>query len=475
MWRTVTNMPARPTPKRAGKKRATKKRAGKKKKKAAKKSSKKASPNHGARLHAMHNASSANYWMDCDLWYHLKVECERKGIDYDNENEAAQIGTMQHEVDEQAFEWQRAGKFESNVRRCVDAACKALAKNHFERYGLKLTDEHRAECAIAVQAALDLVTPDHNVALEVPIPLSHEPESNGPADLLAYREEEVAPGQFLLVDVVLADYKHGRIKHSPSGHQLKVYGSNSLAVFEDLGLKLQPDTRVRLAIIQPKHYTEAIVRSFTVKELTSFQAVVEHTVERQKGGSRRGANSLSTCEWCDFAKLGICHHKETLVGGLLNGVKTTPTEDMATELIEEIVASRSVLEATIKECVRRVIDDPKRFPNWTRKTVSNGQGWSPLVDADQIGHKLEEVGAPDWYVPKTPKQIIDAYAGEENAEEVQAVVEAYSEEAGTHVRLYQGAPDGSKKKDPPARPNKSTKRGAKKKAAKKAAKKGKKK
>ena len=448
-------MPARP--KKRAAKRATKKRAGKKK--AAKKSSKKASPNHGARLHAMHNASSANYWMDCDLWYHLKVECERKGIDYDDENEAARIGTMQHEVDEQALAWQRAGKFEGNVRRCVDAAANALKH--------KLTDEQLSECAIAVQAALDLITPEHNVALEVPIPLSHEPESTGPADLLAYREEEVTEGQFLLTDVLVADYKHGRIKHSPSGHQLKVYGSNALDVFEELGIKLQPDTRVRLAIIQPKHYTEALVRSFTVKELRSFQAVVEHTVTRQKEGSRHGAKSLSTCEWCPFAKLRMCHHKETLVGGLLNAVKTTPTEDMATELIEEIVASRTVLEATIKDCVRRVIDDPKRFPDWTRREVSNGQGWSPLVDVDQIGHRLEEAGADDWYTPKTPKQILDAYAGTEIAEEVSAVVGEYSVEKGTHVRLYQGAPDGSKKKDPPARPNKTKKSGATKKKGKK--------
>ena len=465
-------MPARPK-KRAAKKAARKKK-GARKASARKKSD--VSSDHSVRAHAMHNASSSSYWMDCSLWYHLKLECERKGIDYDSENEAAQRGTMQHEVDEQAFAWYREEKFGKNLRRCVEGAAKALAKGHKEKYGLTLSDDDLTECTIAVQAVLDIITPEHEVALEVPIPLSHEPESKGPADVLAYRQDEVAPGQYLLSDLLLADYKHGRIKHSPNGYQLRVYGSNALRIFEeDVGLTLDDDTRIRLAIIQPKHYTEALVKTFTVKELRSFQAYVEHTVERQKNGDKRGASSLSTCDWCDFDRIGMCTHKETLLGNVINSVRMAGEgNELADHLIEEVVRSRNVFKRIIDDCTAKVRDDEKRFPNWTRATVSNGQTWTTLVDDEQISHKLAEAGATDEdvWVMKSPKQVHDATAGHEKASEIAAIIDEYSVEAGTHVRLHFGAPTGSPKKEPKSRPNKKQqKKSAKKKAAKKAAKK----
>ncbi len=381
--------------------------------------------------HAMHNASAAKFWMDCSLYYHFKKATPPK--DWDRPSDAAHRGNLQHTVSEVALPLCLEGK-------AVEAAVKFAIK----KTKTKLTPEEKSNVCIAMRSVLELIPEGMDIEVEVAAPLSHEPGSYGKIDVAGYCED------FVLV----ADYKFGLGPVSPNAAQLKIYASNLLVYLRTQGVSFNPESRVKLAIVQPAIHEDAIVRVFSAGDLIKFQSYVEGVVDAQVDGhDRRGAGSLSTCEWCP-AREG-CFHRVNLVNSMLTDLtKDTPLAD---PIIEEIVRSRGAFKKTIEECVRLVIDDAKRFPNWTRAKVSNGRKWSSLVVG--ILAKLKKAGGKELTDIRSPAQILDANP------KLEKLIHGFSSDQGYHVRLKLGAPrSGTTKKEPSKRPR-ATKKSAKKKKA----------
>ena len=420
---------------------------------------------HSEREHAMHNASSANIWMDCALYYQYKVQAEATGEQYDTAGEAARRGTLCHEVAEDAMGRWLNGDYLGDITKCVAVADAELKTN--------LTQEEFELVEVALSGAITLIDDkDMSVALEIPVQLSHEKESSGAIDLLAFRTVEVAPGQEILDHILVLDYKFGEGAVSPNSHQLKIYGANSLVHLKELGLSIGPNTRVKLAIMQPRLHVDPIVRVFDAYDLVKYQAYVEGVVFAQvEGGDRRGAGSLKTCEnFCPFKSR--CFHRPNLVQHMMVDLTSTADRKTPDSTIEEIVRSASAFKKVIEECKDLVKDDEVRFPNWTRVTVNNAESWSPIIHPDDIIKRLGN--AKDLFTLSTPKKVRDANP------KIAKKIDALVADRGTHIRLYEGAPKGAPKAEPQrravpkdgARPaKKATKKAAAKRSAKKAARK----
>lgn len=373
------------------------------------------------RKHALFNASSADFWLECNLWVHHKMAAEAAGEEYDKAGAAAIRGTMCHDVAEEALNLV--------LEEGVDAF------SAIDSVPNDLTKEERDNVETAVEAVLDLITSNGDgwqVYAEVPLTLSHEPESDGYVDVLAYR-----PGM-ILVD----DHKFGEMAVSPNAAQLRVYGANAIDFLESQGVAIKDSDTVLLAVTQPKLHSEALVRRYTAGELRKFQHYVEVVVENQRSrNDRRGASSLSTCEWCPF-KQRCDHHsalKRAIFSKMRKEVKTDPE-------IEEIVRARGALKKIIDEAVDLVVSEEERFPNWTRARVANARKWSPLVGDEGIGRQLLDAGAVEVYGLRSPAQIRD------KNKKLVKLVETLSLDQGHHVRLYEGAPKSVPVVEPPKRP-----------------------
>ena len=393
-----------------------------------------------ASKHAMHNASSSEIWLDCSLHYHYKKEALDKDASWDTSGEAARRGTMQHDVAERAMGLiLKGGEVETSVDRAVRAS------KH------KLTEEERSNVILSMQMAQELSTPEMDIVTEMAVDLSHEPGSTGRIDLAG------SDPDFILV----ADYKYGQKPVSPNSSQLRIYGSNVVKDARENGVDLAPDFEVKLAIIQPKLHSEALVRSYTVEELDRFRHYVEGVVDAQVNGhDSRGAGSLKSCEWCPAKK--YCYHRPTLVSSMLSDL--TSDSEIPNHVVESIVLSRTAMKKVIDECAAKVADDPVTFPNWRRAEVENGRKWSPLLEHDAIENKLKKIGVTDVYNLASPLQV----KSRNSESKVQTLVDSLSVEQGHHIRLYPGAPKGEPKVEPTKRPKASVPK-AKKKAAKKKA------
>ena len=200
------------------------------------------------KIHAMHSPSSSNIWLDCSLHYHYKKEALGKGAVWDTGGEAAKRGTIQHTVAEKAMNSIQNGL---DVETAVDRAIRTLR--------FKLTEEERENVTLSMHMVLDLTTDTMDVQTEVSVDLSYEPGSTGTVDLLGDWDGQ----HYMLV----ADYKYGQTPVSPNSSQLKIYGASAINRDE-----LDPDFEVKLAVIQPKLHSEALVRSYTVQELVEWQA-----------------------------------------------------------------------------------------------------------------------------------------------------------------------------------------------------------
>ena len=375
---------------------------------------------HAKRAHALFNASSADFWMECNLWVHLKMAAEAEGRDYDQPGEAAIRGTLCHEAAERALNARLEGRITEGALDEPD-----------------LTEEEIDLVETAVDAVLDLLTANagddsFEVWTEISMPLSHEPESDGHLDVLAYR-----PG-LLVVD----DHKYGEGAVSPNAHQIKIYGANALAWILSQGHEIGEDDVVLLAVSQPRLHTEALVRRYRAGELIRYRHHVEHVVENQRSRvDLRGASSLSTCEWCSFKK--DCSHNKALVGSMFKKMRKVTNDD---ETIEEIVRSRSALRKVIEDAVERVSTDATTFPNWTRVQVQNGRKWQPLLTEEQIGKQLIAAGLDGVYGLNSPAKVRDKNKSKKS------LVEGLSVSAGHHVRLHEGAPSGAPREEPTQRP-----------------------
>lgn len=374
---------------------------------------------HAKRAHAMHNASSADWWLECGLWYQWKKEAEAKGEVYDKPGEAAKRGTMMHE------------QAEVLLLNILDQGEEAI--DDWRSSMNELTKEEKDWVVTAVEAVMELVDiRETEVETEVAIPLSHEPESDGHVDVLAYQE-----GCLFVID-----YKFGEMQVAPSSPQLKIYGANALVLLrQNLG-SIDPDMDVVLAVVQPRIHREALVRRYKARDLLKFQAHVEHVVHAQlEGAEKRGAGSLSVCEWCPW--IDRCWHRKALLGGM---IKTLRKVELSNEEIEDIVRARSALKKTIEKYTKVVAEDEDRFPNWTRVHVSNGRVWNPALDVSKVATQLIDAGAEEVYALRSPAQIRDSNR------KLKPLVEKLSIDSGFHVRLYEGAPVGAPKDEPPKRP-----------------------
>ena len=389
------------------------------------------------KIHAMHSPSSSNIWLDCSLHYHYKKEALGKGAVWDSGGEAAKRGTIQHTVAEKAMNSIQNGL---DVETAVDRAIRTLR--------FKLTEEERENVTLSMHMVLDLTTDTMDVQTEVSVDLSYEPGSTGTVDLLGDWDGQ----HYMLV----ADYKYGQTPVSPNSSQLKIYGASAINRDE-----LDPDFEVKLAVIQPKLHSEALVRSYTVQELVEFGHYVDGVVDAQVNGhDRRGAGSLKTCEWCPAKK--YCYHRPTLVRSMLSDL--TMDSEIPNHVVEHIVLSRSAMKKVIDECTAKVAGDPKTFPNWRRAEVANGPKWSPLFDSSVIEQKLVKSGAGNVYNLATPLQVKDR---NQESKKVQSLVDKLSIDQGHHIRLYPGAPNGAPKEEPAKRPGASVPEAKKKKASKK--------
>lgn len=381
---------------------------------------------HSKRAHALFNASSADFWMECNLWVHYKMEAERTGKPWDRESEASRRGTLCHEAAERALEARLTDRIESGILDEPD-----------------LTEEEIGLVETAVDAALELISAyqedsSFDVYLEAEIPLSHEPESDGHVDVLAHR-----PGL-----VVVADYKFGEGAVSPNSYQLRTYGANALDLLMAQGHSFDEDDLVVLAIIQPRLHSEALTRTFKVRELWKFQAHVEHVVEAQRARTDlRGASSLSTCDWCPAKE--YCDHHKNLKRNMFSKMKAKLGTDPAkldADFVEDVVRARGAITKLLKELVDEVVANEARFPNWTRTQVANARKWSPLLTEGQIAEQLIAKGAEGVYGLRSPAQVRDLN------KKLAKVVETLSIDQGHHVRLYEGAPKSARTIEPPKRP-----------------------
>lgn len=386
---------------------------------------------HAKRAHALFNASSADFWMECNLWVHHKMAAEEAGIDYDRSGEAAIRGTMCHESAEEVLN----AMLQDRSLSIQDAVMSS------QRHDLTEVELDLVETA--VWAVFELLAPfggadSFTIQTEVAIPLSHEPESDGHVDVLAYR-----PGL-----VVVNDHKFGEMAVSPNAHQLKIYGANAVRMLLDRKLcALTNDDTVVLAVTQPRLHAEALVRRYTVGELLAYQHHVEHVVANQSARSdRRGAASLSTCEWCPFRN--DCDHRTLLARTMFSKMKKGPVAH-TTEFIEEVVRSRSAIEKIIKEMTLLVVEDKDRFPNWSRVQVSNGRAWSPIHSEAKIAAQLKKMGVKDVFTLRSPAQVRDA---NKSIKDVKSKIEKLTVSKGHHVRLYEGEVSATPKSEPPKRP-----------------------
>ena len=247
-------------------------------------------------IHAMHNASASEIWLQCSLYYHFKKDAYAKDeVVWDTAGKAAERGKIQHDIAEHALPLCLEGV---EIPDAVGIAVRKVRR--------KVSPDEVENVRIAMGATLALITEGMHIEVERAVPLSHEPGSNGYIDVAGYAEKYI----------LVLDYKFGQMAVSPNSSQLKLYAANLITLLREES-NLGSRTHARLAIVQPQLHTEAIVRTYTVEELTAFQHHVEAVVLNQtEGHDRRGAGSLKTCTWCPQRKRG-CYHRTNLVGSML--------------------------------------------------------------------------------------------------------------------------------------------------------------
>lgn len=386
----------------------------------------------GTRKHAMHNMSSADYWMACDIWYSRKLRAIEQGKEFGGDSAASIRGTRLHEL------------FEAGLRDFL-ATEGAWSPKQFARQALvdiqgdaeqEQDAEQLARALLAAGQVLELLV-EPTVMLEVAVPLAHEPESQGYIDFIAFDDDKL----------FIVDAKFGRIKVEPDCPQLYGYGGNVLRRLRAKGIPIP--RKIFLGVIQPRHYAEALIHETTEAELDAFVGRVIETVERQKKpGQKAGPKDLTPCTWCDFST--GCPARAELLAGMeaklqtaigvqqsrpapANDEEATPEQEdipLPTELVEWVMRNKGAIEDVLEECRELVLNDEQRFPNWRRTRTSNGQTWDlKTLDEEEVAGQLDELGIEKFWRLRTPADLIAEFP------DLKAKIRGLTMESGFHFRL----------------------------------------
>lgn len=368
--------------------------------------------------HAMHNASASDYWLDCGYYYHHKKEAVANGEDYDPDNHHSIRGNQMHDVAEEAMKvllthdtWS-AVMVESEVADQIEAL----------GFDEALNADDADQLTIALCGVLELIdTYDAMsetplvIGLELQVPLSHEPESQGTIDV------SIEGHDFLAT----VDYKFGQGEVTPDASQLLIYAANRARQLK------RAKRRVILGIMQPRLSHEVITRETTWSALVEFRGFVNHTVKRQVNGLVYGPSSIQTCTYCPFRDR--CAGYVQLLTNLGKRVVDARTDQQ----IEWLVVNKGAIEEGLDILAGAVKTESERFPDWSRKEVANALKWNPTFDPGKIAHDLRLKGLNEPYQLRTPGDVLD-----ENPD-LAGTVKKYTLERGTHVRLFRptSAPD----------------------------------
>jgi len=348
-----------------------------------------------SRAHAVWNASSAKYWLNCGVYTREKLAAEAAGKEWNQPNIHSIRGSALHDVIEGVLREHFAG--EIDVDRCIDKHVGIAEGEH----DYEVTDDDREQVTVALIASINLVErygTGVSYLLEQKVPLSHEPESNGYVDLGAIvRSQDV---------LIVNDHKFGRGEVPPDSYQNKMYAANLLLLLEQK-MKWRPK-RVILSITQPALYRDAVVHETTPEELEIFRLSVEVEVELQKAGKYSGAKDLDTCTYCPFEE--GCKEREDLIRGVMVPVnKALKDQGLTNVEVEHIARNGTAISKIVSECKTKVVNDPAMFPDWYRNSVANARKWSTILDEHDIAHQLRLLDCKDIYNLKSPKQIKDLY------------------------------------------------------------------
>lgn len=362
-----------------------------------------------SRPHAMHNWSSAKFWLNCDHWYGFKSKAAREGKSWDTGGAAADRGHKLHE------------ELESILLNTVDGGVTVDE--------LKAGPPHYGpEAYVAAQAIMDVLKayPAANVGLEIAVPLPHEPESDGYVDVAFWDE--------LTLGVI--DAKFGQVRVEPDSEQNMGYAYSLLCELSKRMEKL-PE-QIFLGIAQPAHSDDVLYVIVPTDEVIAFGRRANEKVERQIAGKDlEHPSDLSTCGYCPAAR--VCGYRVSIMAGMMSALNTggaTATAPDASallenpDLVEQIVRSRSEIERMVKECVEIVVGNPDMFPDWRRTRVANARKFDLEVrDEAEIVKLLEKVGV-DWpWALATPAALKKGYP------EFAEAIEALTVDMGEHVRL----------------------------------------
>lgn len=397
------------------------------------------------RAHAMHNLSSAGFWMECDHWYQHKARQIAAGEYVDSESDASRRGTALHDLLELAIGlWlQEDPDFDQALADAFDFESIRLEWSDTE------ADENWDQLKIAFQAVRKLLDPmpEAQVALELAVPLSHEPESVGYVDLA------IVDGH----DVFIVDHKFGQVEVDPGSYQNRGYALNAIRFLRQKGIEIPDGARVHLGINQPRHSKEIrFAPPTSEKELWRFETAVLERVKRQKSGKGLQAPaSLETCQWCDFGR--ICSAKRVLVSGMLSTVEELAAAKAETgghlsesgadpAMAEQLVRQKSMINEILKEATEWVQQDEETFPHWRRTQVNNPRVWDMRIrDLNEIVRELRSVGVQNPMKLMSPSEVEKTF----DSPAVKDLVGELSLSEGFHVRLkYQppaaAAPAGGK-------------------------------
>lgn len=386
-----------------------------------------------SRKHAIHNLSSGKFWTECGLWYQFKKRDLDAGTFESPDTDASVRGTFLHDICEDAAKL----FLRKEAQDCVEAVHLVYASRL--RDGVELPNrwderEDLEQAAIALSGVMDLI---FGMGLpyrifEPALQLSHEPDSEGYTDVVAFSVE----------DLLVNDYKFGVTPVEPDDVQNVGYAANVrdfILRHPKLSTLVPADWRpnVTLAIAQPAIRGElSVVGPIPWSEIERRQRWMEVVAERQREGKdKSGASSLSTCEWCQWK--AECAHRVQLTSHIMTQAFALQPA-IPDYLVEEIARSAAPIADVVKDCKARVIADEVTFPNWRRATVYNGDRWPENVDVSDVAHQLRLAGCENPYALATPASIRDSNKDRPN---VLAKLKELVVDGGSHVRLrYTGRP-----------------------------------
>jgi len=321
--------------------------------------------------HAFRNASSAQAWLDCAQWpifkkWHIDNEVPIPEGDMSH----AERGTKLHDI------------IETLLKKMLKDPSIDPEKLLRAPLVTKLDEHDEMQMGIAFRAALEVMHnfgwPDHDctVGLEVPVTLSHEPDSKGKIDLLLVSKSIIG----------VYDHKFGKGEVLASSFQNKIYAMNVLKGLRARGWdKL---VMVELGIIQPELSEKAIIETITPDELDKFRHYVEVTVERQLDGTEsRAASHPETCTFCPF-KLR-CETNKRMILEVMDVAEEVTAETVFPDTLEKFYRAKKMIENALSMARDAIYADSDTFASFGRTERRNPRGFDfDKASEDEIAHFL---------------------------------------------------------------------------------------